>query len=75
MHHADEALVFYPVIVHFLSGFMFFKQKLSLGTEMINWLVDACLVGPYWASWFSCLALQDLHVKELPEAFVGADDF
>lgn len=75
MHHTDEALVFYPVTVHFLSGFTFFKQKLSLGTEMINWHVDACLVGPYWASWFSCLTLQDLHVKELPEAFVGADDF
>lgn len=64
--------VFYPAVVHFLCGFTFFKQKLSLRTERINWHVDAWLVGLVW---FSCLTLQDLHMKELPEAFIGADDF
>lgn len=34
MPHTDKTLVFYLVIVHFLSGFMFFKQNLSLWIEM-----------------------------------------
>lgn len=36
MRHTDKALVFYPAVVPVLSGFTFFKQKLSLWTEMIN---------------------------------------
>lgn len=51
IHHTDKALVFYTVIIPFLSGFTFFKPKLSLGSEMRNWHVDAWLVGPYWAFW------------------------
>lgn len=48
MPHTDKALVFYPVIFHFLSGFTLFKQNLSLWTEMGHCgHVDAWLVGPY----------------------------
>lgn len=36
MHHTDKTFIFYPVIIDFLSGFIFFKQKLSLWTEIIN---------------------------------------